>query len=91
MSLKLLKDEALAEVSGGGYASSFTKGMCSPITGFGKSVDNFCSSNVNGPERVEIVSGGVSKIAVSALIAVGVTAGAKKLISYAKSKNLLKK
>ncbi len=90
MSLKLLKDEALAEVSGGGYASSVTKGVCSPITEFGESVDDFCSSRVNGPERVEIISSGASKIAISALIAVGVTAGAKKLISYAKSKNLLK-
>lgn len=91
MSLKLLKDEALAEVSGGGYAGAVTQGVCSPITGFGKSIDDFCSSETSGTKRTEIVSGGVSKIAASSLIGVGIFMGAKKLISYAKSKNLFKR
>lgn len=91
MSLKLLKDEALAEVSGGGYASAISKGVCSPITEFGQMADDFCSSRVNGPERAEIISSGASKIVTSALIGVGITIGAKKLISYVKSKNLFQK
>lgn len=91
MSLKLLKDEALAEVSGGGYAGALTNGVCKPITGFGKAVDEFCSSETSGTKRVEIVSGGVSKIVASSLIGVGITIGAKKLITYVKSKNLFKK
>ena len=91
MSLELLKDEALAEVSGGGYVGAVTKGVCSPITEFGESADDFCSSRVHGPQRVEMISSGVSRVVASALIGVGVTVGAKKLISFVKSKNLFKK
>ena len=91
MSLKLLKDEALAEVSGGGYAKAVADGICSPITGFSNAVDKFCKSETPGTERAEIVSSGVSKIAASALIGAGITIGAKKLICFVKSKNLFKK
>ena len=97
MSLKLLKDEALAEVSGGdavgnkSYARAVANGICSPITGIGDAIGDFCGSETSGTKRAEIISSGVSKITASALIGAGITIGAKKLISFVKSKNLFKK
>lgn len=91
MNLELLKDEALAEVSGGGYAGSITKGACSPITSFGEAADRFCSSEVNGQQRAEMISNGISRVAASTLIGVGITLGAKKIVSFVKSRKFLKK
>ena len=92
MSLELLKDEVLSQVSGGGKVGEFAKGFFAPVTNFARNIDGVVEKGTDqkAKSRVEDAGEIVGSLAYTATavgVGMGLTASVKRVVSYLKEKN----
>ena len=92
MSLELLKDEVLSQVSGGGNVKDFAAGLFSPPVNFARNIDGALGNGTverkksRAKDAGEVV-GSLAYTVAAVGVGMGFTAGVKKIASYLKEKN----